>query len=1055
MQHIDRYILYASLLLQVGALVFAVGMIRRTPIRVPWLLVAAALVVMILARVNMILHTGGWGEPISAQAYDHIVALAALAVSALLCLALFAFRRLAVKEHESSNARGDVERQLASLINNMPSRVFIKDLAGRYVMANQRFVESCGRALGEIIGKRDAELFPQSGPTFDRDDAEVFRTAQPMVRHDTVTTGTTGGKTFHYLTNTFPIFDTAGGLRGLCGISTDVSELKAAQAAAEQSERRLRLALDAASMGIWELKLAAGEVTLSPGAAPMLGLPADAETMAVRQLDQAIARPDRGALQRAIQKAIDTRKPFECEFRTAASAGRDAQYMSIKGHALYGPDGKAERLLGTLTDITARKKLAGELVESQYLNRRVLETTPDLVCVFDLPTSRLAYQNRSIALLLGYDPVPGGDDAALVRQCLHADDREAIAAVFDALAVADETVALPAEVRLRHADGTDHFFALRVTVFARDPAADIKQVLMTAEDITPRRLAEADRDRARSLERARSEQVLAVASASQAAGAAGLSVDEVCALVTERARRIIGAHHAATSTSVGDGAEQSIVAVDVSEKYRGWRPTGDLPVRKPLYAAVCSAARVLRLDADAVSANAARAAEATAGDVPPLRGWLAAPLIGLGGKCLGLIQLSDRYGGDFDAQDEAILVQLAAIAAAAIESARLLNESRRAESEAALANQAKDRFLAVLSHELRTPLSPVLLSISAMEADQTLPESTRTDLAMARRNIELEVRLIDDLLDLSRIRSGKLRIAPHAVSVHALLDLVLGICADDLRARGIRADLAKQAARDVVSGDPARLQQVFWNLVKNAAKFSGRDDRITVRTRQIGEEIEIEVRDNGVGINPDVLPRLFNAFEQGQLKSKQQFGGLGLGLAISKAIVDIHHGTIVAASDGLGSGATFTVRLPLTAVAAAAAPPRPELGPATTPTRLLLVEDHEDTARILTRLLTNAGYGVMTAGGVDEAKRFLAEHAFDVLVSDIGLPDGTGYELMEFVRTDYRLPGIAMSGYGMDEDLARSRAAGFGEHVVKPVEFGQLHAALQRAVDGRTMAAAE
>ena len=380
---------------------------------------------------------------------------------------------------------------------------------------------------------------------------------------------------------------------------------------------------------------------------------------------------------------------------------------------------------------------------------------------------------------------------------------------------------------------------------------------------------------------------------------------------------------------------------------------------------------------------------------------------------------------------------------------RLLAAEQNARAEADAANRAKDQFLAVLSHELRTPLSPVLMALSEMNASPELPAPLREDLDMIRRNIDLEVRLIDDLLDLSRVRNGKFRLHPQPASVHRLIHHVAEICASDSNKRQIPVAFDLAATADTVTGDPARLQQLFWNLLKNALKFSASGSTIYVRTSNpTPGAIEVRVKDNGEGIRPELLPRLFNAFEQGDNAAAKQFGGLGLGLAIAKAVAELHGGSIRAESEGPGRGAEFIVGLPLSHVAAEPAPPKPQPSHSNGRLRLLVVEDHEDTARVLGRLLRASGHEVKTAGSVAAALELVASQPFDLVVSDIGLPDATGHDLMREIRAKHGLKGIAMTGYGMDEDIRKSFDAGFVDHIVKPVNVAQLEAVIQRVAAG-------
>jgi signal transduction histidine kinase len=384
-----------------------------------------------------------------------------------------------------------------------------------------------------------------------------------------------------------------------------------------------------------------------------------------------------------------------------------------------------------------------------------------------------------------------------------------------------------------------------------------------------------------------------------------------------------------------------------------------------------------------------------------------------------------------------------------------INQSlQNAKAEAEAANEAKDHFLAVLSHELRTPLMPVLVTVQLLEGDMSLSEEARDALATARRNVELEARLIDDLLDLTRVARGKLQLNLQDVDLNIVVRQAVEICSVDAADKGIKLILEAMAVGSRTMGDPARLQQVFWNLIKNAVKFTPPGGEIHVRCHneltEGREHAVVSVTDTGVGIEPGVLARVFDAFEQGSRSIARQFGGLGLGLAISKALVDLHSGSIHAHSQGRGHGATFSVRLPV-----ADRPQRPAAPPLNRdPLRLredpnaphlhvLLVEDHLDSARVLVRLLRAIGYTVTHAKDVSSALQSAAE-GFDLLISDLGLPDGSGHDLMRQLCASGPVHGIALSGYGMDVDVARSREAGFKEHLTKPVNIEQLQAAIER-----------
>jgi PAS domain S-box-containing protein len=383
----------------------------------------------------------------------------------------------------------------------------------------------------------------------------------------------------------------------------------------------------------------------------------------------------------------------------------------------------------------------------------------------------------------------------------------------------------------------------------------------------------------------------------------------------------------------------------------------------------------------------------------------------------------------------------------------IIDITRRKEAEAALreakaaaesANAAKDQFLAVLSHELRTPLTPVVLTASMLAGRQDLPADVQADLRGILANAKMEARLIDDLLDLTRIARGKMQFDFKAVDAHQVVRAAAAISAQGDGAP-IRLDLG--AGRHWVRADDARLQQVVWNLLNNARKFTPAGGQITVRTANAPDgRLRLEVSDTGAGIAAGDVARLFTAFQQGDIDGRRR-GGLGLGLAISKAIVDAHGGEIAAQSAGRGAGATFAVTLPAAAPparppAATAASPRPG---GARPLRLLLVEDHPSTRDTMRRLLANMGHDVRAADGVEAAKAIAAQEPFDLVISDLGLPDGTGHDLMRHLKGRHQLSGIALSGFGMEEDIRRSQEAGFLEHITKPIDLGQLEAALARA----------
>jgi signal transduction histidine kinase len=381
-------------------------------------------------------------------------------------------------------------------------------------------------------------------------------------------------------------------------------------------------------------------------------------------------------------------------------------------------------------------------------------------------------------------------------------------------------------------------------------------------------------------------------------------------------------------------------------------------------------------------------------------------------------------------------------------------------TELTVANRAKDHFLAVLSHELRTPLTPVLATVQNLLHDPAVPPQLQESLDVIHRNVELEARLIDDLLDLTRISRGKMELQRSNVDIHQVLEHAVRTCDADFREKNIALHVSLNACQTHVLGDRARLLQVFWNLLKNAAKFTPIGKSVEVRTTDApGNLIRVEVRDTGIGIDPASIDSIFNAFEQGNATTTRKYGGLGLGLSIGKTLVELHGGTIVASSSGLGQGACFTLELPVGSMPAATPPQDAaasiveRIGPnhdhPASPRRLLLIEDHPDTCHVMRRLLCSAGYDVTAAQSVAEALH-ACQHApkpFDVVVSDLGLPDGSGLDFMrQFRAHSPTIPAIALSGFGMEDDRLRSLDAGFVAHLTKPVDLPSLQSKIEEVI---------
>ncbi|HXB60993.1 MAG TPA: response regulator [Candidatus Acidoferrales bacterium] len=378
-------------------------------------------------------------------------------------------------------------------------------------------------------------------------------------------------------------------------------------------------------------------------------------------------------------------------------------------------------------------------------------------------------------------------------------------------------------------------------------------------------------------------------------------------------------------------------------------------------------------------------------------------------------------------------------------------ELKRAHSELLTASHAKDDFLATLSHELRTPLNPILLLASDAMNNRDLPPRIRTDFNTIRKNVEMEARLIDDLLDLTRIARGKIILEKNSVNLGSALQDAIAQVREEMSQKQIVLDLRLKAARHTVFADAVRLQQIFWNLLKNAVKFTPHGGQIIIETSSGEDKIFVKISDTGIGMTPEELSAIFTAFSQGEhaAANGHRFGGLGLGLSISQKLTELHSGKITASSLGRDKGSAFTVELPLASAADTVGDPATPKPPENVPSggsakslRILLVEDHEPTRTTLAGLLARRRYEVSAAATVAEARALAGTRSFDLLITDIGLPDGNGYDLMNELGKKNNLRGIALTGYGMEHDVARSENAGFDAHLTKPVRIQSLEAAL-------------
>jgi signal transduction histidine kinase/PAS domain-containing protein len=440
----------------------------------------------------------------------------------------------------------------------------------------------------------------------------------------------------------------------------------------------------------------------------------------------------------------------------------------------------------------------------------------------------------------------------------------------------------------------------------------------------------------------------------------------------------------------------------------------------------------------------------------PVRSYLAVPVKSRSGEVIGGLFFGHPDVGVFDEESERFAVGISGQAATALDNARLYADLKSSEenekaarSAAEHAGRLKDEFLATLSHELRTPLNAILGWTYLLRQHPEDADRLQRGVEVIERNARVQTQLISDLLDISRIVTGKMRLDVQRVELPSVMSAAVDAVRPAADAKGVRVQTVIEPVMDPVHGDPARLQQIIWNLVSNAVKFTPKNGRVQVVLARVNSHVEIRVSDTGEGIAPEFLPHLFERFTQADASPSREHTGLGLGLALVKQLVELHGGRVRAASDGIGQGATFTVELPLAIVHALEEPerahprtsaPPPDLGEwRLHGLRLLIVDDEPDALEMAQNVLEDYGAEVVTAPSADAALELLGEQHFDVLLSDIGMPRKDGYDFIRDVRRGgHRLPAAALTAFARSEDRTRALLYGYQAHITKPVEPAEL-----------------
>ncbi|MBW4606854.1 MAG: PAS domain S-box protein [Hassallia sp. WJT32-NPBG1] len=761
--------------------------------------------------------------------------------------------------------------------------------------------------------------------------------------------------------------------------------------------------------------------------------------------------------------AFDAREEFSMEYRLKRYDG-EYRWILDNGVPRFTSSGNFLGYIGSCIDISDRKVAEETVRESSTRLRFVLDSAQFGDWKLNLLNEPYtAHRSLKHDQIFGYESLRSEWNYEIFLEHVHPDDRQMVDQKFRNTLETYE--GWDFECRIIRVDQSLTWIWARGSIY-RDINGKPINLIGLVTDISDRKQAEAEREEMLMRSQQYAGQLRGLTEAALAINSA-VSIEEVLEVITERSRFLIGAHQSVTSMTIDNNWAQAINTVSLSDKYAVWRDYKEKTDGSGIYACVCHTNRPMRMTQVELEAHPRwRGFGTEAAKHPPMRGWLAAPLTGRDGGNIGLIQLSDKYDeNEFTAEDEAILVQLAQMASVAIENTRLYEAEQLARTQAESANRIKDEFLAVLSHELRTPLNPILGWSKLLRTRKFDETKTAEALATIERNAKLQAQLIEDLLDVSRILRGKLSLNVDKLSPSSIILAALETVRLAAEAKSISIQTIFDQNVGQVAGDAGRLQQVIWNLLSNAVKFTPNGGRVEVRlSMEVGNGqwamgngnnsyAQITVSDTGKGIDPEFLPHVFDYFRQADSATTRKFGGLGLGLAIVRQLVELHGGTVFAESLGEGQGAIFTVKLPLLSTTDSLPIELTTEAELNSPNlegiKILIVDDDVDSRDFITFVLQQEKAEVIAVSSALEALEILAKSKLDVLLSDIGMPEMDGYMLIRQVRNwlpeqGGQIPAIALTAYAGEYDRQQAISAGFQIHVPKPAEPAQLVAAVTK-----------
>jgi len=814
------------------------------------------------------------------------------------------------------------------------------------------------------------------------------------------------------------------------------------------SEERFRAFVTASSNAVYRMSADWKQMQQLDGAEFI----ASTDDATVGWMDKYIHPDDRATVQKAIDAAIESKTPFELEHRVLRIDGSFG-WTHSRAVPLLDAGGGIIEWIGSARDITQRKEtetaladLAEEHSRQSRLFYQIASATPDFIYTFD-KEAHFRFANRRLLEVWArtLDEAVGRRLLELGYPDWHAEMHEK-----EIRQVIDTKQPIKGEVPFTGGSGISGVYEYIFTPVL-GPDGDVELIAGTTRDVTERR---------------RGEQLLVAQNRALELLLTGSPLTDVLSALVQ---------------VVEEQADSKVfAAVRIQDEARGTLATAAAPSLPSNYIAAIDSFKIAAGVGTCAHAAAANEAVYTP-DIGAAQSWQgqshlalsigikaawSTPIRALDGRVLGTFAVYFREQRSPSERETRIVEGLGRIAALAIERAKneqereeLLRRERAARAEAERASRMKDEFLSTLSHELRTPLHAIL------GWSQVLTRRGNTDLAkgleVIERNARAQTQIIDDLLDMSRIVSGKVRLDVQRVDLAAVARLAADTVRPAADAKGVKLQVVLDPLAGPVSGDPNRLQQVLWNILSNAVKFTPRGGRVQVLLERVNSHLELSVVDSGQGISPEFLPHVFDRFSQADASNTRQHAGLGLGLAIVKQLVELHGGSVRAKSAGPGRGATFSIELPLLSVSGDAAdtpdrrhPSRSKgadhdpLDPASrfvdfSGLKILVVDDEADARALMRRLFEDCSATVLEASSAAEALSLLCSARPDVLVSDIGMAGESGYMLIRKIRAmpaeaGGATPAVALTAYARTEDRTQAILAGFQHHVAKPVEPSEL-----------------